>query len=134
MARGDSRRGGGARQIRSARYFRPGRGRANDGEGKMMLTALESVFTMEIDGRPTVTFEANSLREASELCKEDWLRADLSVLKSNGVALCGPSAKLRVRMASETERRTYWAAEREVQASEDLVLAYLVELDGPFEE
>jgi hypothetical protein len=89
---------------------------------------------MEIDGRPTIAFEANSLREASELCKQDWLRADLNVLKSNGVPLCGPSAKLRVRMGNETETQTYRAAEREVQASDDLVLAYLVELDGPFDE
>jgi hypothetical protein len=89
---------------------------------------------MEIDGKPTIAFEANSFREASDLCKEDWLRADLSVLNSNGIPLCGPSAKLRVRMANGTETQTYRAAEREVQASDDLVLAYLVELDGVFDE
>jgi hypothetical protein len=96
----------------------------------MMIALLDLVFTMEIDGKPTISFEAKNLREASELCKEDWLRADLSVLKSNGVSLCRPHAKLRVRLANEKEMQIYQDEQRDVQASDDLVLAYLVALDG----
>jgi hypothetical protein len=96
----------------------------------MMIGLLGLVFTMEIDGKPTLAFEAKNLREASELCKEDWLRADLSVLKSNGVPLCGPHAKLRVRLANGKEIQIYRDAERDVQASDDLVLTYLLESDG----
>ena len=96
----------------------------------MMIALLGLVFTMEIDGKPTISFEAKNLREASELCKEDWLRADLSVLKSNGVSLCRPHAKLRVRLANEKEMQIYQDEQRDVQASDDLVLAYLVALDG----
>jgi hypothetical protein len=95
-----------------------------------MTALLGFVFALDVDGKPTVAFEANNLREASALCGEDWLRADLSVLKSNGVSLCGPHAKLKVRVASEKETQVYQDAERDVQASDDLVLAYLVELDG----
>ena len=51
----------------------------------MMSSPLGIVFAMDIDGKPTLAFEAKNVREASELCKEDWLRADLSVLTSNGI-------------------------------------------------
>jgi hypothetical protein len=87
-----------------------------------------SVFAMEVDGKPTFVFEAKNFREAFELCKEDWLRADLIGLTSNGVPLCTPKAKLTVRKADEIEAQIYRQAGRQVQ-SDDLVLAYLVDLD-----
>ena len=96
-----------------------------------MSSTVGTVFAMDIDGKPTLAFEAKSLREASELCKEDWLRADLSVLTSNGIPLCTAVAKLTVRRATETERQVYRGADAEAQAPDDLLLAYLVELDGP---
>ncbi len=91
-----------------------------------------AIFTIEIDGKPTVVFEAKNFREAFELCKEDWLRADLIGLTSNGFPLCTPKAKLTVRKADEIETQIYRQAERQVQ-TDDLVLAYLVDLDhaGP---
>jgi hypothetical protein len=79
----------------------------------------------------TQAFEAKSLREASELCKEDWLRADLNVLTSNGIPLCTAVAKLTVRRATESENQVYRDADREAQSPDDLLLIYLVELDGP---
>lgn len=98
-----------------------------------MALPTRFIFALEIDGKPTIAFEAKNFREASELRNEEWLRADLSALKSNGVPLCTAAAKLKVRIANEIEAQLYREAERAVQASEDLVLAYLVELDevGP---
>jgi len=96
----------------------------------MMANRLAVVFAMEIDGKPTVAFEANNFREASELCKEEWFRADLSVLTSNGVPLCNPTAKLKARQANESETQIYRDVEKNAEASDDLVLVYLVELDG----
>jgi len=86
------------------------------------------VFAMDVDGKATLAFEAKNFREAFELCKEDWLRADLIALTSNGVSLCTPTATFKVRRADETETEIYREAERHAQ-TEDLVLAYLVELD-----
>jgi hypothetical protein len=87
---------------------------------------------MDIDGKPAFAFEAKNFREALELCKEDWLRADLSVLSSNGTPLCTAAAKLTARRATETESQLYWEADadRKAQAPDDLLLAYLIELDG----
>jgi hypothetical protein len=54
-----------------------------------MPSPLGLIFTIEVDGKPTVAFEARQLREAAELCQEEWLLADLGTLSSNGVPLCG---------------------------------------------
>ena len=40
----------------------------------MSANLLPSVFTIEIGGTPTLTFEAQNLREAHELCHEQWLK------------------------------------------------------------
>jgi len=91
---------------------------------------VASIFTMEIDGNPTLAFEARNMTEARALCKEQWLLEDLGALSSSGSTLCGVGAKLAVRRATEGERHVYREAEQSVPASDDLVLAYLVELDG----
>ena len=46
------------------------------------------VYTILVDGKPIVALEASG-REAAELCKEEWFRAELSALNSNGVPICG---------------------------------------------
>ena len=89
-----------------------------------------SIFTIEIDGNPTLAFEAKNMTEARGLRKEQWLLEELGALSSGGSALCGLGAKLAVRRATEGESHVYREAERSVPASDDLVLAYLVELDG----
>ena len=45
----------------------------------MTPTLFPSIFTIEIGGKPTVTFEAKSLREASEICNAPWRAVLLQV-------------------------------------------------------
>ncbi len=87
-----------------------------------------SVFAMDFDGKATFAFEAKNFPETVELCKEDWVREDLIGMTSNGVPLCSSTAKLTVRRADETEIVIYRNAADKTQ-TEDLVLAYLVDLD-----
>jgi hypothetical protein len=54
-----------------------------EGEGEMTANVLPRIFTIEIGDTPTLTFEVQNLREAQELCHEQWL---ISVLR--------PKAKL----------------------------------------
>lgn len=96
----------------------------------MRQSLLLSIFTVEIDSRPAVTFKASNLREAFELCREDWLRADLTALNSNGVPLCGPASKLRARIATDPEISVFRDGAAAVPPSDDILLVYLVELDG----
>jgi hypothetical protein len=74
------------------------------GEGEMTVSLLPSIFTIEIGGRPTLTFEAQNLGEAHELCHEQWLKDDLAEAKSDGVPLWDGKAKLRARIALPEER------------------------------
>ena len=95
-----------------------------------MSSALGLIFTLEIDGKPTVAFEAKQLREADQLCKEEWLRADLNQLASNGVPLCRIGSTMKARLASESESALYREVAAEASALDDIVFAYLVEIDG----
>ena len=88
------------------------------------------VFALDVDGKPTLTFEATSTQEARELCNQEWLRADLSLKKSNGSPLCGLDSKLSVRRATADEVEVFYqSAETATTPSDELLLAYLVELD-----
>jgi hypothetical protein len=95
-----------------------------------MPSSSALIFTLDIDGKPTLAFEARKLREATQLCGEEWLRADLAVLSSNGVPLARKDSCLKARTANDAERAAYREAAQMAKASDDLFLVYLVELDG----
>ena len=42
-----------------------------------------SIWTLEIDGKPTLAFEAMKYREADEICHQEWLRLELGQRKIN---------------------------------------------------
>jgi hypothetical protein len=91
---------------------------------------LPSIFTIETGSTPTLVFEAKSLREAHELCHEQWLRGDLAEARSYGVPLWDGKAKLRARMASRDESAMFAEVKNSSEPSDGLMLVYLVELDG----
>lgn len=43
---------------------------------------VRSIWTLEIDGKPTLAFEAKKYREANEICHQEWLRVELSQQKN----------------------------------------------------
>jgi hypothetical protein len=88
------------------------------------------VFTLEVNGRPVLAFEAHATREAQSLCKESWLREDLASLTSGGQPLLAADAKLSVRPATVEETTAFSRWTDVATSSDDLVLVYLVELDG----
>jgi hypothetical protein len=89
------------------------------------------VFTLEIDGRPIVSFEAKGTREAQEMTKEEWLLEDLMILTTEERPLWDGKAPVRARFASEAETARYRdiVAEADEEGG-DIVLAFLVALDG----
>jgi len=96
----------------------------------MTANALPKIFTIEIGGTPTLTFEVQNLREAHELCHEQWLKDDLAEAKSQGAPLWDGKAKLRARIALPDESAVFAEAKSNGQTSDGLMLVYLVELDG----
>jgi hypothetical protein len=100
-----------------------------EGEGKMKRAPPGLVYTILVDGKPIVAFEANG-REAAELCKEEWFRAELSALNSSGEPICGTGSKLQARTAIEKEMAEYRQGSKEAEDSDDLMFVYLIDLDG----
>jgi hypothetical protein len=99
----------------------------NQGKG----TTIARGFSLDVDGKPTVAFEARNQMEANELCRELWLRVDLSSQMSFSVSLCKANSKLSAKPATAGEARLFGeAAKAAANPSDDLVLAYLVDLDS----
>ena len=96
----------------------------------MTANALPKIFTIEIGGTPTLTFEVQNLREAHELCHEQWLKDDLTEARSDGVPLWDGKATLRARIALPNEGAVFADARSSGQPSDGMMLVYLVELDG----
>jgi hypothetical protein len=69
----------------------PGRDRS---EGEVTAVPAAPVFTIDVGDTPTVTFEAQNLREARELCHEQWLQDDLTGARSGGAPFWDGRAKL----------------------------------------
>jgi hypothetical protein len=89
---------------------------------------MTAIFTLEIGDKPIVSFEAENLRESSELCREQWFQDDVIRLKSNGVSLWDAKAALKTRYASEAEKAAFLEATPEAP-SDEMILVYLVALD-----
>jgi hypothetical protein len=87
------------------------------------------VFTIDVGDTPTVTFEAQNLREARELCREQWLQDDLTGARSSGVPLWDRKAKLQARRALPDETALFAEAKAAGQPSDGLMFVYLVDLD-----
>ena len=96
----------------------------------MTANALFRIFTIEIGNTPTLTFEAQNIREAQELCHERWLKDDLAQARSHDIPLWDGKAKLRARTALPDESAVFAEAKNTGQRTDGLMLVYLVELDG----
>jgi hypothetical protein len=96
----------------------------------MIAIMLPSIFTIEIGGTPTLVLEAQNLREAHELCHEQWLKSDLAEAKCDCVPLWDGKAELRTRMALARESALFAEAKNSGEPPDGLMLVYLVELDG----
>jgi hypothetical protein len=88
-----------------------------------------AIFTLDVGGKPILTFEAKNLRESWELCHEEWLRDNIARLKSNGIPLWDGKAPLKSRYATEPEQAIFLEASGE-PPPDATVLAYLVEIDA----
>jgi hypothetical protein len=96
----------------------------------MTANALFRIFTIEIGDTPTLTFEAQNIREAQELCHEQWLKDDLAQARTHDIPLWDGKAKLRARVARPDESALFAEATNNGQPSDRLMLVFLVELDG----
>jgi hypothetical protein len=85
-------------------------------------------WSVEIGPRPVVAFSAHSLAEARQVLKEDWFKHDLLSLRSEGAPLWNGKESLTVRSAlpAEIDQLAHVVVD-----NDEIVLAFLVPLDGP---
>jgi hypothetical protein len=88
------------------------------------------IFTLEINGKPTLVFEAMGLTEACEICFEADLRFDLSGLTSDGILICAENATLSPRPATQGEIAAFRRAVELAPPSEEPTMAFLIKIDG----
>jgi hypothetical protein len=88
------------------------------------------VFALDIDGRPTLAFEASGSAEASVICADDDLRLDLSTLTSNGNPICTTGDGFRVRPASEQEVAAFQRALQLAPPAQQPTMVFLIKVDG----
>jgi hypothetical protein len=89
-----------------------------------------SIFTIEVDGKATLAFEAKRYSDAEANCGDEGLRTKLSLLKSGDVRICGDHSPLKVRLAHPDEAAVFKQAVGASQSNDDLTLVYLIEVDG----
>ena len=89
-----------------------------------------SIFTIEINGRPTLALQAKRHTDAERLCEHDRLRTKLNTITSHGTPLCDASATMKVRLATAEEAALYRRATQSTEPSSETNVVYLVDLDG----
>ena len=92
--------------------------------------SYSGVYTVEIGGTPIVSFEARNNKEAQELSKEGWFLEDLENLTTAGQPLWDGKAAVRARLATNEEAERFRDVAAEAEETGDIVLAFLVTLDG----
>jgi hypothetical protein len=94
------------------------------------LTGPSQIFTLEINDRPTLVFEARGLAEACEICCDADLRSDLSALTSDGIPICVEDATLSPRQAVQEEVAAFKRAVELAPTSDEPTMAFLIKIDG----
>ena len=90
-----------------------------------------SIFTIEINDRPTLALQAKRHKDAERLCEHGRLRTTLSTITSHGTPLCDASATMKLRLATAEEAALYRRASQSTEPSSDTHIVYLVDdLDG----
>ena len=88
------------------------------------------IFTLEIDGRPTLVFEAKGIAEACDICLDSEMKLDLGELMSDGVPIYTEGATLVPRPAVQSEIAAFKRAVELAPASDEPTMAFLIKIDG----
>jgi hypothetical protein len=88
-----------------------------------------SIFTIEADRKPLLTFAAKKHQEAEAFCADERVQSKLRSVSSHGVPLCDDYSILRVRLANSDERARYHEQATSRSAMGNLAAVFLVDVD-----
>jgi hypothetical protein len=94
------------------------------------LDNQRQVFVLDIDGKPTLAFEAAGPEEAREISDDADLRTDLCALTSAGLPICTGAAELTPRPATTDEIASFERAVHLAPVSDEPTMAFLIQVDG----
>jgi hypothetical protein len=107
-------------------------GAGAEGEKNVKDRLSLSVFALEVDSKPVLTFEARLYLDAEAILADERLRTTLCAAKSGGAPVCDDYSILRLRLAHPDEAKRFKVAAS--PPTDDLKLVYLVDLDQPDED
>jgi hypothetical protein len=87
------------------------------------------IFTLDIDGRPTLALQAQNTEFACGICAVPDFRLDLSEITSDGVPVCSADSVLEVRRATEEEVAAFKRGAGLAPAAEELTFVILIKVD-----
>jgi hypothetical protein len=90
----------------------------------------QSIFTVDVSGKPTLCFNAADAKEAIGICALKEFRVDLMTFCSQGSAICNRASILNVRPASDRETVTFKNATTHACLLDGPVFMFLVAIDG----
>lgn len=88
------------------------------------------IFTLEIDGKPTLALEAHDIGFARGICALSDFRLDLSEITSGGVTVCPANSVFKVRSATKEEAAAFNRAISLAPRQDDFTFAFLIAVDG----
>ena len=87
-----------------------------------------SVFTIEVDRKPVISFAARKYSDAEAICADQRIRDKLTSVRSGGKPLCDELATLRVRLSNPDEKNRY-KVQTSARSADAGRPVYLVDLD-----
>lgn len=88
-----------------------------------------STFTIEIDGTPTVVFQAKWHSEADEICRR-WTQYHWEQLPRKELRGFELAPFVKVRLARADERARYGAEDASFEFYEEVKVVHLIDLDA----
>jgi len=97
------------------------------------MSYSNSTFTVEIDGTPTIVFQAKWHSEADEICR-GWAQYHWEQLPKKELRGYELPPFVKVRLAHADERSRYGAEDARSEFYEEVKIVYLIELDALHQE
>ena len=87
------------------------------------------LFAVEIDGHPTLAFDASSVEVAKGICLLSEFREDLGRVTCDGQRIFRQTSVISVRGASACEAATFYAALKDLGPTAEISFVFLSKVD-----
>lgn len=87
------------------------------------------IFTLDINGTPTLALQAQDIEFARGMCAVPDFRLDLHEITSNGVPVCPVDSVFGLRPATEKEVAAFERAVGLAPAADDFTFVMLIKVD-----